>query len=217
MRQRKQANSPLIGSPLDPPEEATNWPMQAPMPPCQSLSSSAHSIGHRRSTLTPVRLKNPEPPGMGAGCSRKKKSLRPSRTRTDGRRPQAENAASKAIMMHALPSSLPEGEKRAVSPFRFSRTGWFFLLSVLVRWALDTRPAGAGTNPLPISFDARTPSRSWPPLSVWNRAAPSSLIGGEEGAPPAGQARRPPRPLGPETSKQLPAQPSSVDSRQPGL
>ncbi len=215
MRQRKQANSALIGSPLDPPEEATNWPMHAPMPPCQSFSSSAHSIGHRSSTLTPVRLKNPEPPGMGAGCSRKKKSLRPSRTRTDGRRPQAENAASKAIMMHALSSSLPEGEREPFHPsVSLARAGsspcWCGGL-----WR-HTRP-GLETNTLPISSDARTPSRSWPPLSVWNRAALSPLIGREEGARPAGQARRPPRPLGPETSKQPPAQPSSVDSRQPGL
>ena len=223
MRQRKQANGRLIGSPLDPPEEPQIGRCRRQCRDCQSFSSSAHSIGHRRSTLTPVRLKNPEPPGMGAGCTElqqeEEKSLRLSRTRTDGRRPQAENAASKAIMIHALQAQQPPREERepfhpSVSPARAGSSSD----CVRVRWALDTRPAGAGTNPLPISSDAgRTPLRSWPPLSVWNRAAPSSLIGREEGARPAGQARRPPRPLGPETSKQLPAQPPLVESRQPGL
>ena len=135
---------------------------------------------------------------MGAGCTElqqeEEKSLRLSRTRTDGRRPQAENAASKAIMIHALQTQQPPREERepfhpSVSPARAGSSSD----CVLVRWALDTRPAGAGTNPLPISSDAgRTPLRSWPPLSVWNRAAPSSLIGREEGARPAGQGRRPP-------------------------
>ena len=135
---------------------------------------------------------------MGAGCTElqqeEEKSLRLSRTRTDGRRPQAENAASKAIMIHALQAQQPPREERepfhpSVSPARAGSSSD----CVLVRWALDTRPAGAGTNPLPISSDAgRTPLRSWPPLSVWNRAVPSSLIGREEGARPAGQARRPP-------------------------